>query len=51
MVSDVMERIRATGDETSIIVVTGRSGQDLLPDHARCHPEIRRLLRGREADC
>jgi CheY-like chemotaxis protein len=27
----VMERIRATGDETSIIVVTGRSGQDLLP--------------------
>lgn len=28
---NVMERIRATGDETSIIVVTGRSGQDLLP--------------------
>lgn len=27
----VMERIRATGDETSIIVVTGRSGQDVLP--------------------
>lgn len=26
----VMERIRATGDETSIIVVTGRSGQDVL---------------------
>lgn len=27
----VMKRIRATGDETSIIVVTGRSGQDVLP--------------------
>jgi ActR/RegA family two-component response regulator len=26
----VMERIRAKGDETSIIVVTGRSGQDVL---------------------
>lgn len=26
----VMEKIRATGDETSIIVVTGRSGQDAL---------------------
>jgi DNA-binding response OmpR family regulator len=26
----VMEWIRATGDETSIIVVTGRSGQDVL---------------------
>jgi ActR/RegA family two-component response regulator len=27
----VMEKIRATGDETSIVVVTGRSGQDVLP--------------------
>ena len=27
----VMEMIRATDDETSIIVVTGRSGQDVLP--------------------
>jgi CheY-like chemotaxis protein len=27
---DVMEKIRATGDETSILVVTGRSGQDAL---------------------
>jgi ActR/RegA family two-component response regulator len=27
----VLERIRATGDETSIIVVTGRGGQDVLP--------------------
>ena len=26
----VMEKIRATGDETSIVVVTGRSGQDVL---------------------
>jgi CheY-like chemotaxis protein len=26
----VMEKIRAVGDETSIIVVTGRSGQDVL---------------------
>ena len=26
----VMEKIRATGDETSILVVTGRSGQDAL---------------------
>ena len=27
----VMEKIRDTGDQTSIIVVTGRSGQDVLP--------------------
>lgn len=27
----IMERIRTAGDETSIIVVTGRSGQDVLP--------------------
>jgi ActR/RegA family two-component response regulator len=27
----VMEKIRDTGDETSIVVVTGRSGQDVLP--------------------
>lgn len=27
----VMEKIRKTGDQTSIIVVTGRSGQDVLP--------------------
>ncbi|HKR51426.1 MAG TPA: response regulator [Pseudonocardiaceae bacterium] len=27
----VMEKIRAVGDETSIIVVTGRSGRDVLP--------------------
>jgi ActR/RegA family two-component response regulator len=27
----VMEKIRAAGDETSIVVVTGRSGQDVLP--------------------
>jgi hypothetical protein len=27
----VMERIRAVGDETSIVVITGRSGQDVLP--------------------
>jgi ActR/RegA family two-component response regulator len=26
----VMEKIRSTGDETSIVVVTGRSGQDVL---------------------
>ncbi len=26
----VMEKIRTTGDETSIVVVTGRSGQDVL---------------------
>ena len=26
----VMEKIRATGDETSIVVVTGRSGQDVV---------------------
>jgi ActR/RegA family two-component response regulator len=26
----VMEKIRATGDETSIVVVTGRSGQDAI---------------------
>jgi ActR/RegA family two-component response regulator len=26
----VMKKIRATGDETSIVVVTGRSGQDVL---------------------
>lgn len=28
---DVMERIRGTGDPTSIIVVTGREGRDVLP--------------------
>lgn len=27
----VMEKIRSVGDETSIIVVTGRSGRDVLP--------------------
>lgn len=27
----VMEKIRSTGDETSIIVITGRSGRDVLP--------------------
>lgn len=27
----VMEKIRAMGDETSIVVVTGRAGQDVLP--------------------
>lgn len=27
----VMEKIRAVGDETSIIVITGRSGRDVLP--------------------
>jgi CheY-like chemotaxis protein len=27
----VMEKIRAVGDDTSIIVVTGRSGRDVLP--------------------
>jgi ActR/RegA family two-component response regulator len=27
----VMQKIRDTGDETSIVVVTGRSGQDVLP--------------------
>jgi CheY-like chemotaxis protein len=27
----VMEKIRAVGDNTSIVVVTGRSGQDVLP--------------------
>jgi CheY-like chemotaxis protein len=27
----VMEKIRTIGDETSIVVVTGRSGQDVLP--------------------
>jgi ActR/RegA family two-component response regulator len=27
----VMQKIRETGDETSIVVVTGRSGQDVLP--------------------
>jgi ActR/RegA family two-component response regulator len=27
----VMEAIRATGDKTSIVVVTGRSGRDVLP--------------------
>lgn len=27
----VMDKIRGTGDETSIVVVTGRSGRDVLP--------------------
>ena len=41
----VMEKIRAIGDETSIIVVTGRSGRDVVLQGSRRHGPGRGLHR------